>query len=108
MALFAGMAHDVHAGVTCTDAFGLETAASQGCGATYEVPDVAGGSGGGTYRAADPDAMPVVQNVLDWLYSLPARPPRRSCLVRFAPASSMKSIIKQVIGRRCSAVSLVT
>jgi hypothetical protein len=55
MPLFAGLAHNVHAGVACTDAFGADTAASQGCGAAYKVSDV---SGGGTYRAADPNAMP--------------------------------------------------
>jgi hypothetical protein len=70
MPLFAGLAHNVHAGVTCTDAFGAETAASQGCGAAYKVSDV---SGGRTYRAADPNAMPVVENVLDWLHSLPGK-----------------------------------
>jgi beta-mannanase len=76
-ALFVGMAHNVHADATCTNAFGSETAVPQGCPAAYNVSDVGGscgGRGGGEpYRPADPQALPIVQNVLDWLYTLPGK-----------------------------------
>src|SRR5512144_1600241 len=65
------MANDVHAGAACADTFSSQTIASHGCDAAHNVSDV--DSGVGRYRPADPQAMPVVQNGLNCLYSLTGR-----------------------------------
>jgi mannan endo-1,4-beta-mannosidase len=63
--------NDVHAGAACADTFSSQTIASHGCDAAHNVSDV--DSGVGRYRPADPQAMPVVQNGLNCLYSLTGR-----------------------------------